>query len=461
MNPTNHGPVILSGARGPLDEHLARELSASPASGRRLVFVCGPEGCGPAEVAAAARVAESAASLSHVCFVAAEPAATAGRVAEDALRYLAASLGAPFAAVRAPAADFAGGEGSRRLAALAAAASAERLEGERRAPPPPRVVLVTGAAGQLGRALSTLLDAHGIGHRGLDVAPPPPGSTAPYLRTDLSASGGEAVLREFCAPVTHVVHLAGRITNAKSLSECYREQHALNVEGTLRLLEALSPGLRHFAYASSMTVYGNRQNAPYVDEHAPVEPNCVYALMKVAVERHLADFARRTGAKVALLRYTSAYGPGPASGRAIPAMIARLLEGRPPELHGDGGARRDYIYVDDLCRATLEASLREYDGVLNVGTGVGVSAGELAELLVRLTGSPLKPVYSGRPVDAQGASSLVYDIGRMRRELGFEPEVSLEEGLRRTIAHFKAAASAAQGHGQRQAAGAGEAQLKT
>lgn len=461
MNPIAHGTIILAGARGPLDEHLARELSSlsSASGGRRLLFVNGPSACGPSEVAAAARVAESAPALAHVCFLAAEPASVEGRVAEDALRYLASERGAPFAVVRAPAADFAGGEDSQRLAALAAAACAERLVGERRAPAPQRVVLVTGAAGQIGRTLSAMLDAGGIAHRGLDFVAPPAGSTAPYLRTDLSASGAEDALREFCAPVTHVVHLAGRITNAKSLAECYREQHALNVEGTLRLLQALPPSLRHFAYASSMTVYGNRQSAPFVDELQPLEPNCVYALMKVAVERHLTEFSKRSGAKVALLRYTSAYGPGPASGRAIPAMIVRLLGGQAPEVHGDGGARRDYIYVDDLCRATLEASLREYDGVLNVGTGVGVSVAELAELLVRLTGSPCKPVFSGKAVDSQGASSLVYDIGRMRKELGYEPETTLEEGLRRTIRHFTAA-SAPDGDGQGQVAREGQAQLK-
>lgn len=462
MEKTEAGPFLLAGGRGPLVEPLGRALAALslPGPERPLVFVCGPSGAGPAEVESAARAAAGAPGLSQVCLVTAEPACTAARVAEDALRYLASGAGAPFVAVRAPAADFEGGEGSRRLAALAAAAVAESARGERVAPPPPRVLLVTGAAGQIGRAFSRLLDAQGLAHRGLDFAPPPEGSTAPYLRTDLSAAGAEAALAEFCAPVTHVVHLAGRITNAKSLAEGYREQHALNVEGTLRLLAALPGGLRHFAYASSMTVYGNGASGEPVDETRPPEPNCVYALMKLAVERHLGDFARRTGTRVALLRYTSAYGPGPASGRAIPAMILRLLAGRAPEVHGDGSARRDYIYVDDLCRATLESSLREVEGVLNIGTGVGISAAELASLLARLTGAGLEPVFTGRGVDAQGASSLVYDIGRMRRVLDYEPQTSLEEGLARTIGHFRAL-SAAQGDGQGQPPRPGQAQAES
>src|SRR6476619_635210 len=99
MNTPSPERIILAGTRGPLDEPLARELSSAllPAAGRRLVFVCGPSGCGPAEIEAAARAAESASELSHVCVVAAEPGTTSGKVAEDAMRYLAASLGAPFA----------------------------------------------------------------------------------------------------------------------------------------------------------------------------------------------------------------------------------------------------------------------------------------------------------------------------------------------------------------------------
>jgi UDP-glucose 4-epimerase len=298
----------------------------------------------------------------------------------------------------------------------------------------PAVVLVTGAAGQIGRALGRLLDEKGIARRGVDVVEAP--GDAPFLRCDLSDPAGIAALREFCRPVTHAVHLASRITNEKDLAACYARQYALNVGGTLNLLEALPAGLRHVAFASTMTVYGAPRSLPVRESH-PVAPNCVYALCKLAAERFLAEFAGGRGIPAAVLRYSSAYGPGPFVPRAIPRMIRRLLDGEPPEVFGDGSVRRDYIYVDDLCRATLQACRLEADGVFNVGTGIGTSSAELAAMLSRLAGARLQPRRVGGALDAQAASSLWFDIAKMRRELGCSPEVSLEDGLAATIRHFQ------------------------
>jgi nucleoside-diphosphate-sugar epimerase len=136
-------------------------------------------------------------------------------------------------------------------------------------------------------------------------------------------------------------------------------------------------------------------------------------------------------------------------------MITRLLEGQAPEIYGEGASRRDYIYVDDLCQATLKASLNEAAGVFNIGTGIGTSSAELAQLLVRLTGATVEPVRVHRDLDAQATSSLIYEIGKMRRELGFVPAVTLEEGLARTIAYLRSAREGREHERQTQPAGAG------
>ena len=334
---------------------------------------------------------------------------------EEGLRYLARRRGLAFAACRA---------GRRRVS------GPERST--RRAAPPtkPVRVLVTGSQGQIGRVMTRLLRDLGIKHAGLDVGE----GEGAYLRCDLTKPDARA-LAEFCRPVTHVVHLASRISREKDLSG-YAEQRRLNVDGTLALLDALPANLRHFAYASTMTVYGDCGERP-VSEERPPEPSCVYALTKLAAERRLEEACARRGIPAALLRYSSVYGPGTPPDRAIPHMASRILAGEPPELRGGGRAVRDYLYIDDLCRATLAASLREARGVFNIGTVRGVSAAELARSLCRLAGSDAEPVPVDEPVDEQAAASLVYDISKARRELGWRPCVTFEAGLEAVIRELR------------------------
>lgn len=295
--------------------------------------------------------------------------------------------------------------------------------------------LVTGAAGQIGRALVRTLAAAGLPHRGLDRVPG--GGHAPFLVADLAETRPDA-LRRFLAPVTHAVHLASRVTNEKSVADFYESQFRVNVAGTLKLLEALPSTLRHFAFASTMTIYGNGARSP-VDESAPPAPNCIYALSKLAGERVVESFSRRAGVPAAILRIASVYGPDSPAGRAVTAMIDAALDGGRPRIHGSGGARRDYIFVDDLCGAVVSAALAGSRGLFNVGTGVGTSALELARLVLRLAGrAGEQPLLDPGAGDAQSESSLVYDIKRMRTVIGYEPRTPIEEGLRRVLERRRA-----------------------
>lgn len=303
---------------------------------------------------------------------------------------------------------------------------------------PPPVYLVTGAAGQLGSAVARLLRELEVELRCLDLAPSREGAREgePWLACDLVSPDSYAALSEFCRPVTHVVHLASRVTDAKDLSVDLGSQLALEAEGTLNLLRALGSGTRHLAYASSMTVYGRPERLPVGEEH-PLRPDCVYAVAKLAVERLLAGFGRERGIPIAAMRLTSLYGPGPAKGRAIPAMALSALQGRPPEVFGDGSVRRDYLYVDDAARATLAVSLGALDGPVNVGTGRGTSTAELARLILRLAGLEGDPRFLPRRLDEQSSASMVLDVRRLSGATRFVPFIPLEEGLRRTLAALR------------------------
>ncbi len=298
------------------------------------------------------------------------------------------------------------------------------------------VVLVTGAAGRIGSAMVELLRSLKVERRCLDLAPSRRPVEEPWKLCDLAELSDPEGLRAFCRPVTHVIHLASRVTNSKDFAATFPSQFRIEVLGTLNLLRALPSSARHVAYASSMTVYGAPEHLPVGEDH-PLRPSCVYALCKVVTEQHLAAFTRERGIPAAALRIASVYGPGAPDRRAIGAMIERALSGRPIEIFGDGTVRRDYIYVEDVCSAALAVSIAGLDGPLNVGTGQGTSAAELAAAISRLAGSARAPVLVPKELDEQAAASMVFDIRRLTGATQFSPRVSLEEGLSRIIAGLR------------------------
>lgn len=421
---------LISGKIGKLGKHIVQEAVLLGLSREASFHLDHPRSKVPVDQAVLPIA--SAQGLRSICLVGADRPSPESLALEDALRYHADLKALAFSVVRINADKLLSEAASQSLAAEIAECAKQGISKTIRPAP---VVLITGALGQLGRAMGALLDRKGVKHLGIDIVEPKEPSDR-FLRCDLGDPAEIGRLAEFCRPVTHVIHLASRITNEKDLRQSFEAQYRMNVTGTKNLLKALPPALRHIAYASSMTVYGNT-DVPLVDESHPIRPNCIYALCKVIVERHLAEHSRRTGVKSAFLRYTSAYGPGPRTGRAIPAMIGRLLDGEAPEIFGDGSARRDYIYVDDLCEATYQAVVKEADGPFNIGTGRGISAAELAELLIRLTGVQVSPKFIPREQDAQARSSLVFDISKMVRELEFRPSITIEDGLSRLIAQLR------------------------
>jgi len=151
------------------------------------------------------------------------------------------------------------------------------------------VVLVTGAAGRIGSAMVELLRSLKVERRCLDLAPSRRPVEEPWKLCDLAELSDPEGLRAFCRPVTHVIHLASRVTNSKDFAATFPSQFRIEVLGTLNLLRALPSSARHVAYASSMTVYGAPEHLPVGEDH-PLRPSCVYALCKVVTEQHLAAF---------------------------------------------------------------------------------------------------------------------------------------------------------------------------
>ena len=211
----------------------------------------------------------------------------------------------------------------------------------------------------------------------------------------------------------------------------------VNVLGTIRVLEAARRHRTQVVFASTGgAIYGESDEPAGEDaERRPISP---YGVSKLAGEEYLGAYNRLYGTRHVILRYANVYGPrqDPHGEAGVVAIFLGLLAaGERPQIFGDGTATRDYVYVGDVAQATLAAPAGK--GVFNIGTGIETSVLELYELCRRVAGSELEAEHAdARLGDVQRS---VVAVARADRELGWRPEVGLEDGLRRTWESFAGA----------------------
>ena len=205
----------------------------------------------------------------------------------------------------------------------------------------------------------------------------------------------------------------------------------VNVVGTLHVLEAARDHGTKIVFSSTGgAIYGECEGAAREDHpRAPLAP---YGVSKLAGEEYIAAYNRLYGAAHVSLRYGNVYGPrqDPKGEAGVVAIFMnRLREGVAPKIFGDGTQTRDYVYVGDVVLATL-AGAEHGGGVLNVGTGVETSVNELYERIQRVADVEREAEFAdARPGELQRS---VLDAGLAKRELGWEPQRSLDEGLAET-----------------------------
>jgi len=219
------------------------------------------------------------------------------------------------------------------------------------------------------------------------------------------------------------------------------ETNQVNVGGTLGLLQAAQEaGVKRFVLASSSSVYGPSPRLPKRESARP-RPISPYAVSKFTGEQYCRVFSRLYGLQTVCLRYFNVFGPrqNPASQYAavIPKFILALLNGEPPVIHGDGGQSRDFSYVSNVVQANILACRFDQAGgqVFNVACGRRYTINDLAARLSRMLGFSDPSVHTApRPGDVRHSLA---DISRARQQLGYRPQVSFEEGLKRTVAWFR------------------------
>jgi UDP-glucose 4-epimerase len=301
-----------------------------------------------------------------------------------------------------------------------------------------RRVLVTGGAGFVGSNLVRRLLAEGARVTVLD-------DLFTGRRENLPTGGFEFHLGSVCdvglverlVGASQVVfHAAAR--NIVVSTRDPREDFNTNIGGTLNvLLAARAAGVERIVYTSSTSVYGNPRYLP-VNEDDHLSLLTPYAVSKLAGEHYCLAFFESYGTPATAVRYSNIYGPGQDPRNPYCGVVAKFSEalfaGRPPLIHGDGNQTRDFTFIDDAVEATLLAATAEraIGEVFNVGTGVETSVNQLAALLIRLTGAAVTPAHADRR-DVDNIRRRVVNIEKTRRALRWVPEVTLDEGLRRTL----------------------------
>ena len=300
-------------------------------------------------------------------------------------------------------------------------------------------MLVTGGAGFIGsHIVDTLI---GEGHSVWIVDDLSTGKErnineeAVFIKMDIGDEGLEAAL--FSAKPEIVFHCAAQVDVRKSISDPRFDARS-NVLGTINILESCRAWrTQKIVFSSSGgTIYGNVKEA--ATEEYPVHPLSPYAISKLSCEYYIRCYTEWHGLDHTILRYANVFGPrqDPLGEAGVVAIFTNImLKGDRPVLYGYGDMVRDYVFVSDAVRANLQAIKSGSGETLNVGTARPTSVRELFDMMAAILsfdGEPeLKPPRKGE------LATNFLSYARTKEVLGWEPEVSLDEGLKKTIEWFE------------------------
>ena len=304
--------------------------------------------------------------------------------------------------------------------------------------------LVTGGAGFIGSNI-----AHALVQRGDEVRVLDNFSTGfrhNLEGLDVELLDGDVTNQEEVARavqgVDFIYHQAALASVPRSVSDPLATNDAC-VTGTVNVLhEARQAGVQRVIYAASSSAYGDQ---PFMakresDLPAPLSP---YAVAKLAGEYYCRAFYQTYGLETVCIRYFNVFGtrqdPNSPYSAVIPLFITALLEGRQPVIYGDGEQTRDFTYIDNVVHGNLLAAEARAEDVagnsFNVANGKTVSLNQMLDQLNELLGTNIKPRFEDpRPGDVRDSLA---DITSARKFLGYEPVVSFEDGLRRSIDFYK------------------------
>ncbi len=236
-------------------------------------------------------------------------------------------------------------------------------------------------------------------------------------------------------PFAAVVNLAARAGVRPSVENPWVYYQA-NCDGTLNLLDLCRRfGVKKFLLASTSSLYGAHNPLPYSEDADTNRPLSPYAASKKAAETLAYTYHYLHGIDVSIVRYFTVYGPAGRPDMSIFRFIRWIDQGEPLVLYGDGSQQRDFTYVDDIARGTIAALAPCGYEVINLGGDRPVAMTTIIEQIAALLGK--RPVLDRRPAHPADVPATWANIAKANRLLGWSPEISIEEGLRRTVDWYR------------------------
>ncbi|HVX12296.1 MAG TPA: SDR family oxidoreductase [Pirellulales bacterium] len=307
-----------------------------------------------------------------------------------------------------------------------------------------RTFLVTGGAGFIGSHIATALVERGDRVRVLDNLSTGHRANLAHLGSRVELIEGDLIdakmVQRAVEGVDCVFHEAALASVPRSV-ETPLDTNAACVTGTVTLLDAARrAGVRRLVYAGSSSAYGDLPSSPKheTDLPAPISP---YGAAKLAAEYYCKAFTATYGFETVTLRYFNVFGPrqdpGSPYSAVIPLFITALLAGKRPTVYGDGQQSRDFTYVDNVVYGNLlAADAPEASGrVFNVANGRATSLLNLLRQLNSLLNTGIEPIHEAPRVGDIRES--LADISAAQKWLGYQPRVSFEDGLRRSIDYYR------------------------
>ena len=302
-------------------------------------------------------------------------------------------------------------------------------------------ILVTGGAGFIGSNLTDGLIAEGHSVAVVDNLSTGKkenvSAKAKFYAVDITDKESlSKVFEEFKPEAVH--HLAAQ-ASVRLSTENPQEDVNINVIGTINLLElSVENSVDKFIFSSTGgAIYGDSVERPTV-ESANQEPVCPYGMDKLSAEKYIGFFASISKLKTVCLRYANVFGPrqNPKGEAGVVAIFAaKLITNEPLEIFGSGEQTRDFVFVSDVVAANHCALKSDKTGVFNIGTGIETNINQIAEIMKDITGSKSEVKHAPAKPGEQMYSCLSSE--KAYKELGWQPQVDIREGLLKTINYFK------------------------
>ena len=312
--------------------------------------------------------------------------------------------------------------------------------------------LVTGIAGFIGSAIADALLERGERVRGIDDLSTGRAENLAGMRSRIEFIQADindaTAVAQACRGVDYVFHEAAIPSVPRSVADPATNNRA-NVDGTLQLLIAARDAqVKRVVYASSSSLYGDTPTLPKHEGMLP-DPISPYAVAKLTGEYYLKSFYRVYGLETVSLRYFNVFGPRQDPASQYSGVLARfipcMLSGQRPAIYGDGEQSRDFTFIQNVVEANLRACAAPAAQVagraFNVATGHRFTLNQTYAILQKLTGYRGAPEYG--PERAGDIKHSLADIALARKHFGFDPRITFEQGLERTVAWYRKQAAVA------------------